>query len=1074
MDITGMSEEEYRWFVRECYKNQKLRPGEPVALDPGTIGLILTIVGILLQVAGALLAPKPKDQEDKTPEEETIEGQNVVRRDRFAPKSGFDSFQNVVDMGSVVPIIYCKREGEYGGLRVNTNLLWSQVLSVGGGQFFKGLFLVGEAGVEIDYEQIALGNNTLASYELIEDAEAGRVTLYYDNEGGRISFADYKRGVIANNDPGAEAGSLADIYSVVDSTAFCQALQPSNQVEFGVYSHIGNNFGYKLGEPHTAVTHWQQGDPDFQRQNNHQKMADAYKGAVTFHTRAGFTELNGTEGTDNTETVAIDDVLTYRIFGDSDQQTKFIGSGSGAGGQIEAEANARDVATSIASVQRTYDELINVGDMYRAGSAIVICTFREEPFISEVDFDGNGNNMRAEFTVIKAGKLDVWKQSTINQTPPYADEDDKEGPARNATICSEDSQLFRMLVGAFSVERAFKTIEVGLQSNVSLRSSGITNFNSLVAEKDYDINYLSVGRENSYQAYVDTEFCGGLPAKDSSDGKYRMDIQPGTYSAADVRYSFFRISYRDIDNNDFVDSDNLYAVRSATGVDVYSYLRFIFAENKRREFRFTPVSSWEIRSDTATGKLYAIDPHFDSEITIVEKAGTDAEFTVEIIGEEVARSSDTFELQAFLNPNANGVPLGIAPHDDDGNNSYVDGWARIAEAFIYDGVTTTASEPEHKISYVNIISDNTATPNYDDMSLVGLNIRSSKELRNLDQLSVYCTQGVIDSHLFPEIFQDLLTQDRYGTGEFFDERQIDTESFAAAAAWTEGRNYYFDGAISEKVNLRTWGAERARDFLLDLSISGGQFTLNPAIRFDEPEPVVAMFSSGNIIEDTLQVNYLDTQDRLDPIVTVRWREERRGTSLEDRGLFPQIREFSVRRAGVSENAPVIQVDLSSFCTNKKHAEDRAKLECQSKRYITHAVNFKTVPSETGVQAGSIIKLGIETVYYEQPQNGAISNTGEVTSWAPIADGTYTALIWDGNTLSEKEITITDGKSLDNKNSVFSIQTKDQKAETYKVSAVSFDEDGNVDIEALYWPTNNKGESLMTVDWDKNSEWEIDG
>ena len=99
-------------------------------------------------------------------------------------------------MGSVVPIIYCKREGEYGGLRVNTNLLWSQVLSVGGGQFFKGLFLVGEAGVEIDYEQIALGNNTLASYELIEDAEAGRVTLYYDNEGGRISFADYKRGVL--------------------------------------------------------------------------------------------------------------------------------------------------------------------------------------------------------------------------------------------------------------------------------------------------------------------------------------------------------------------------------------------------------------------------------------------------------------------------------------------------------------------------------------------------------------------------------------------------------------------------------------------------------------------------------------------------------------------------------------------------------------------------------------------------------------------------------------------------------------------------------------------------------------
>ena len=61
---------------------------------------------------------------------------------------------------------------------------------------FQGFVLVGEGGVEIDYEQIALGNNTLASYELVEDAEAGRVTLYYGNEGGRLTQLEYKRGVI--------------------------------------------------------------------------------------------------------------------------------------------------------------------------------------------------------------------------------------------------------------------------------------------------------------------------------------------------------------------------------------------------------------------------------------------------------------------------------------------------------------------------------------------------------------------------------------------------------------------------------------------------------------------------------------------------------------------------------------------------------------------------------------------------------------------------------------------------------------------------------------------------------------
>ena len=1063
MDITGMSEEEYRWFVRECYKNCKLRPGEPVAL--GTLGVILInlAVSLLLTAAAVLLAPKPKDEEKKTPEEETIEGQNVVRRDRFAPKSGFDSFQNVVDMGSVVPIVYCKRhkkgDVEYGGIRVNTNLLWSQVLSVGGGQFFRGIFLVAEQPVNLEERQIALGNNTLASYELIPGAQAGRITYYFVN-GGRIEAGDYVLGVVSQNDPGAF--NPADIYEVDGDTKFCQALQPSNQVEFGVYGHIGNNFGYKEGEPFVPCSQWQQGDTDYQRQDSQQRIAEARKGATTFHTRAGFI------GAEGLQTVAVDDVLTFTIYRDSVQDLKFIKDGAGAGNQAEAKVNCRDTAASIASVQRSYDETINVGDLYRAGSAVVICISRDDPFISEVDFDGDGQNMTATFKVIQAGKVHLWNSTSVNK-----ESGDNYDQPREPTLCSEYSQLFRMLVGSFSVERAFKTIEVGLQSNVGLRSSGVTNFNSLLSEDDFDGNGGVPTEDASYQAYVDAVFCGGLDDGENN-GDYRRDVQPGTYAAADTRYSFFRIFYRDIDSfsDDFNASTNLYGVRSATGVDTYNYLRFKFGNSKRREFRFMPVSSWEIRSGEASGNLYAIDAHDSTELSVSENG-----YTIQFVGEQV--SLDDFELRAFKNPNVNGVQLGIAPHDDT-DNYYVDRYARIAEAFIYDSVSTTASEPEHKISYINIITENDSTPNYDDLALVGLNIRSSKELRALDQLSVYCeggmtkdgTQGGDPIHLFPDVFQDLLTNDRFGTGEFFDIAQIDTASFTAANAWTESRNYFFDGAISEKINLRTWGAERARDFLLDLSVSGGKFKLEPTIRFGEAEPIAAMYSSGNIIEDTLQVNYLDTQDRLDPIVSVRWREERRDSSIDSKGLFPQIREFNVRRKGVSENAPVIQVDLSNFCTSYDHALDRGKLECQSKRYITHAVTFKTVPSQTGIQAGSIIKLAVETVTYEQPQNGAISNTGEVTSWAPIADGSYTALIWDGNTLSTQTLVITDGKAPAFANSVFSIETTNSKADTYKVSSVSFDEDGNVDVEALYWPTNDSGISLMTLDWNNAGEWEI--
>ena len=1176
MDITGMSEEEYRWFVRECYKNNKLRPGEPVAIEPFTLSLILTGVGILLSAAAMLLAPKPEEEEQPKREEETIEGQDVVRRDRFAPKSGFDSFQNVVDIGSVVPVVYCKREEldgtVYGGLRVNTNLLWSQILSVGGGQFFRGIFLVGEAGIELDHSQLALGNNTLAGYELKKNAQAGRVTLYYTDKGGRIVSSDYELGVVAEKDIGNQNNN--DVYEINKTTDFCQALQPSNQVEFGVYGHIGNNFGFKEGEPFVPCSQWQnRPDAFLERQDNQQRIAEARKGASTFHTRAGFVDSSS-----ELQSVNEGDELTYKIYRDTDYDLEFRKDGAGAGDQKEAVVNCHDIATSVSSEQRTFDELINIGDLYKAGSAIVVCTDRTDPFISDVDYDGRGVEVTAKFEVIREGKVHVWKESDLNTPPALYDEE------RTATICSEHSQLFRLLVGAFSIERAFKTVEVGLHSNVRLQSSGVMNFNSLVTEDYFEGQEGVPTLDGSYQAYLDAVYCSGLGDGESTDGDtYRKDIRPGTYSSSDSRYSFFRIRYRDIDDDQFTDSNNLYGVRSSTGVDTYCYMRFLFTQSRRREFQLLPVSSWEIRSGEAAGKLYALDAHMETEIKVAESG-----FELEFVGEEVERSAETFTLKAFTPPPAdvfeickdrgvikrvavqtqgngytdiNGqtvtfenvrmrgqfkpdkefdanvrvtkvnssvgyveqvylpsgrlpgdkgfedgdpfvcvddddigggtgfigtvtigtveecedvdgtLQLGISPVDD--NDSYVDSYARVAEAFTYAGVTTTASEPEHKISYVNIISENEERAEYNDLSIVGLNIRSSKELRSLDQLSVYCTKGVIDSHLFPDVLYDLLTNRRYGTGEFFNAAQIDKASFDSAAAWTQSNRYFYDGAVSQKTNLRTWAAQRARDFLLDLSVNSGKFTLSPAIDFDNLKPV-AMYSSGNIIDETLQVNYFDVQERLDVIVSVRWREERRDTSIDSKGLFPQIREFTVRRSGVSDDAPVIQVDMSNFCTNRKHAEDRAKLECQSKRYITHAVTFKTTPTQTGIKAGDIIKLGIETVVYEQPQNGVITANGEVTSWPPLADGTYRVLLWDGTSLSSRDMTVKSGKAQGIRSSVFCVETATQKADTYKVSSISFDEDGNVDVQALYWGQTSNGKSLMTVDWNNSAEWEING
>ena len=408
MAVTGMTEAEYRQFVLMAMQFSKPRPCQPTALAPLTLALINLAVGLLLTGLSMLLAPKSQEPEEAEMEESKVDGQDVVRKDRFAPKAGFNSVQNVVELGSVVPIVYAKKETiggkQYGGIRVNTNMLWSQLLSIGGGQFFRGIFLVGEGPVNLESRQHALGNNTLASYELDKNAEAGRITTYFARKGGRIDKDDYQLGVIPANDPGAF--DQADIYEIEGSTHFCQAIQPSNQTEFGVFGHIGNNFGYKQGEAFVACSQWQQGDADYQRQDNQQKIAEARKGATTFHTRAGFI------GSEGLQSVSKDDVLTYKIFKDSVQTLKFKKDGAGAGDQAEGVVNCRDIATTVSSIQRGYDEAINVGDLYRAGSAIVICISRDDPFTSEVDFDGSGNDMEAKFKVIEPGKVHVWSKAT--------------------------------------------------------------------------------------------------------------------------------------------------------------------------------------------------------------------------------------------------------------------------------------------------------------------------------------------------------------------------------------------------------------------------------------------------------------------------------------------------------------------------------------------------------------------------------------------------------------------------------------------------------------------------------------
>ena len=258
-------------------------------------------------------------------------------------------------------------------------------------------------------------------------------------------------------------------------------------------------------------------------------------------------------------------------------------------------------------------------------------------------------------------------------------------------------------------------------------------------------------------------------------------------------------------------------------------------------------------------------------------------------------------------------------------------------------------------------------------------------------------------------------------------------------------------------------------------IRNGKFSLQPVANFDGPETVKGLYTAGNIIEESFALNYFDEQARIPPRVSVRWREERQSTAVDNKGLFPVVREVTVREASTAEDAPLEQIDLSNFCTSLEQAIDRGKWECRTRRIVTHGVTFKTTPTQITLDIGAVFKLGLETFSYDQPSNGAIDAAGNITSWPGLPDGTYPVLYWDGTTqtITEQTMVIANGKTAPGP-AVFSIKTVSNDAQTYRTQSLSFDDDGNIEVEASYFPTGEDYVSELVRDWEDASKWVIEG
>ena len=1035
MSITGMNVQQYREFCLLAYKASRTIPGDaPVAFFPVLPFLANLVIGVALSYAASLLAPKPQQQQDEINQRQ-VGGERFISGDRSAPTSAFDSVQNVQEMGTTIPLVYANRRQldgiTYGGVRLSGSLLWSQLYSIGGGQLLRALFSISEGTLpKPDPQQFAIGNNLLSNFDLAVN-DVSRLSLYYvdgSQTDNRIESTDH----IAGRTPGTDLGNAenfggADVFQVrgandVPVSDFCYVSTPSNQTVFGVSAFIGSNMPYRKN-PQIKPRDNPGG------QANLQGIVDRRKDDQRYLGRCG---VIGGDG--SLVNMGIGDTFTYKLFQYSDYEGGFQTERDSK----QATNDTKDIANAVAGRQNGYDDNIQVGERYLCGTCVAVCTSRTPVFISQInDFpvtEDGGQDMTATFQVVQAGQLHKWDEAELNPSLPAfgkSDDDKDQPPEAPAVNATKFTHLLKYTEAFVAVERASQFIEMGLRSAINANINGLCAFQNI--DRDYD--------------EIDA---------DNTDQDNAIFYTNPTISVAETRYSFFRISYRIESQDDYTVINQLFSIRSQSSNAVYNYLRFEFANVGNYEFKLSPVSGYEARQST---ELINVLDYKEDRTSI-------ATGSLKIVFNGVAnldRNTDNFAFPILRNTEE------LCGRED--GDYHADAYARMAESFVFNEMTTSATQPEHEIIYLNTQTANQTEPLYGNIAMVGLNIRSSREITQLQQFSVYCNQGIGSTNLFPEVLLDLFTNERYGTGKILNPAQIDQASFAQMAGWCEQRKYFFDGVIDARINIRSWAAEVANNFLLDLVIRNGKFALQPKVDFDQPAQITQLFSAGNIIEGSFEFATADEADLISPRVSVRWREERADSK---NGLFPLVRQVTVREASTSEDAPLETIDVSAYCTSQKQAIDLAKYTCRSRRLITHSISFETTPTEGALDIGACIRLGMESITYQQPQNGAVASNGEVTAWPPLADGSYDVLLYDGGTgISETTLTVRDGKST-NVSSVFCLRGVGRSAETYKVQALSFSEAGNLSVEASVYPCNDDGTSLIAEGWDQADSWIIEG
>ena len=395
------------------------------------------------------------------------------------------------------------------------------------------------------------------------------------------------------------------------------------------------------------------------------------------------------------------------------------------------------------------------------------------------------------------------------------------------------------------------------------------------------------------------------------------------------------------------------------------------------------------------------------------------------------------------------------------------------------------SGPEHEIVYVNESlannSDSGPVAEYYSMSTMGLAIKSNGQLNGVGQLRAWSQSGIsvyrlieknyAPSNLLADFVYYLLTDPGQGLGNVVPSELIDKSSLEISARFQRANHMFYDGVLEDSESIRSFIYDNASLHICNFTIKNGRFGMMPALPYDgnykiSTSPINAeqIFTSGNIIEDSLQVQYIEASQRTDFRALVTWRVTVSNDLPTQASALVDWADLAAQnRSSLTQQT----FDLSDFCTNKAQALKTARFLLSIRRRITHTISFKTVPDALQIQPGSYIRVITSSTSYSAANNGAVTDAGELVTVSTVQNGTYDALVYYPTTseLKEQKITISNNRVTASSlyGTLFTLLSSQVNQGLYQVEQLTLDEDGLVNIAAVEVPVDSSGASIVAKD-----------